>query len=186
MYYNTIFPGIQEQLCKFRRSAVPKVRDPSIPEKSLDILPATSYNLFSLVSGCSADGSVLGSGPRGRGFKSPHSDHRRRGLCIVRDGVFFFKANAISHSLRRSSSQNATRFAGLAFVFVDAGDLTGKKACHSVSAVSIRAAKTLYRSAAPPLQTGSLSADFRFGLAPYLIISCPPLQSQPKCNTIAQ
>ena len=26
-------------------------------------------------SGCSADGSVLGSGPRGRGFKSRHSDH---------------------------------------------------------------------------------------------------------------
>ena len=24
---------------------------------------------------CSADGSVLGSGPRGRGFKSRHSDH---------------------------------------------------------------------------------------------------------------
>ena len=27
-------------------------------------------------SGCSADGSALGSGPRGRGFKSRHSDHR--------------------------------------------------------------------------------------------------------------
>ena len=29
---------------------------------------------------------------------------RRRGLRIVRDGVFLFKANAVSHSLRRSSS----------------------------------------------------------------------------------
>ena len=29
----------------------------------------------SAVSGCSAGGSVLGSGPRGRGFESRHSDH---------------------------------------------------------------------------------------------------------------
>lgn len=42
---------------------------------------------------------------------------RRRGLRIVRDGVFFFKANAISHSLRRSSFPNRTRFAGLRFGF---------------------------------------------------------------------
>ena len=27
------------------------------------------------LTGCSAVGSALGSGPRGRGFKSPHSDH---------------------------------------------------------------------------------------------------------------
>src|SRR5699024_6497749 len=27
------------------------------------------------LSGCSADGSALGSGPRGRGFESRHSDH---------------------------------------------------------------------------------------------------------------
>ena len=33
------------------------------------------YNIQAL-SGCSADGSVLGSGPRGRGFKSRHSDHK--------------------------------------------------------------------------------------------------------------
>ena len=32
------------------------------------------YNIQAL-SGCSADGSVLGSGPRGREFKSRHSDH---------------------------------------------------------------------------------------------------------------
>ena len=28
------------------------------------------------LTGCSAVGSALGSGPRGRGFKSPHSDHK--------------------------------------------------------------------------------------------------------------
>ena len=44
----------------------------------------------SALSGCSAAGSVLGSGPRGRGFKSRHSDH------VVADFVsfaatFFFK-----------------------------------------------------------------------------------------------
>ena len=42
---------------------------------------------------------------------------RRRGLRIVRDGVFFFKANAASYSLRRSSSPTAPRFAGLAVGF---------------------------------------------------------------------
>ena len=29
-------------------------------------------------TGCSAVGSALGSGPRGRGFKSRHSDQRKR------------------------------------------------------------------------------------------------------------
>ena len=38
---------------------------------------------------------------------------RRRGLRIVRDDVFFFKANAVSHSLRRSSSpRKASGFVG--------------------------------------------------------------------------
>ena len=40
---------------------------------------------------------------------------RRRGLRIVRDDVFFFKANVIAHSLRRSSSPNRNRCAGLRF-----------------------------------------------------------------------
>ncbi len=39
------------------------------------------YNIQAL-SGCSADGSVLGSGPRGRGFKSRHSDHLLKVLFI--------------------------------------------------------------------------------------------------------
>ena len=38
---------------------------------------------------------------------------RRRGLRIIRDGVFLFKANAVSHSLRRSSfPRKAAGFAG--------------------------------------------------------------------------
>ena len=38
---------------------------------------------------------------------------RRRGLRIVRDDVCFFKANAVSHSLRRSSSpRKASGFVG--------------------------------------------------------------------------
>ena len=32
-----------------------------------------------LISGCSAAGSALGSGPRGREFKSPHSDQKAVG-----------------------------------------------------------------------------------------------------------
>ena len=38
------------------------------------------------VSGCSAVGSALGSGPRGRVFKSPHSDHVERVLKIRGSG----------------------------------------------------------------------------------------------------
>ena len=41
---------------------------------SLDIRVECHYNKKSC-SGCSAAGSALGSGPRGREFKSPHSDH---------------------------------------------------------------------------------------------------------------
>ena len=43
----------------------------------------------------------------------PPAAPRRRGLRIVRGGVFFFKANAVSHSLRRSSFPDRTRFAWL-------------------------------------------------------------------------
>ena len=46
-----------------------------------------------MLSGCSADGSVLGSGPRGRGFKSRHSDQNKRidlqvgpFVCVSRRG----------------------------------------------------------------------------------------------------
>ena len=39
------------------------------------ILSEIWYIIIEQSTGCSADGSVLGSGPRGRGFKSRHSDH---------------------------------------------------------------------------------------------------------------
>ena len=42
------------------------------------------YNIQAL-SGCSADGSVLVSGPRGRGFKSSHSDNLLKVLFINED-----------------------------------------------------------------------------------------------------
>ena len=45
---------------------------------------------------------------------------RRRGLRIVRDDVFFFQANVIAHSLRRSSFPNRNRFAGLRFGYAAA------------------------------------------------------------------
>ena len=44
---------------------------------SLDKTGKAHYNVKA-VSGCSADGSALGSGPRGREFKSPHSDQKKR------------------------------------------------------------------------------------------------------------
>ena len=45
------------------------------------------YNSIAFRSGCSAAGSALGSGPRGRGFKSRHSDQKSR-MCR-RSGFFF-------------------------------------------------------------------------------------------------
>ena len=48
------------------------------------------------------------------GVRVPSGVPRRRGLRIVRDDVFFFQANVIARSLRRSSSPTATRCAGLA------------------------------------------------------------------------
>ena len=50
-----------------------------------------------IISGCSAVGSALGSGPRGRAFESPHSDH-----VVVNDITFattflFLKISALAH-----------------------------------------------------------------------------------------
>ena len=81
--------------------------------------------LMASLAGCRVSGEAMGpSAARpavacaaGREFKSRHSDQRRRGLRIVRDGVFFFKAIAVSHSLRRSSFPNRTHFVGLRFGF---------------------------------------------------------------------
>ncbi len=56
---------------------------------------------------------------------------RRRGLRIVRDDVFFYAENVISHSLRRSSFPNRTRFAGLRFGFLF-GDLNFRAAVNDM------------------------------------------------------
>ena len=40
-----------------------------------------------IASGCSADGSVLGSGPRGHGFESRHSDHNKTDRFC---GLFYY------------------------------------------------------------------------------------------------
>ena len=50
-------------------------------------------------SGCSAVGSALGSGPRGRGFESRHSDHKKLFHRLVKElfvfhGVTGFKPTA--------------------------------------------------------------------------------------------
>ena len=42
-----------------------------------------------LSSGCSAAGSVLGSGPRGRAFESPHSDQSSAGSDFSDPALFF-------------------------------------------------------------------------------------------------
>ena len=54
---------------------------------------------------------------RGKCRQVPPLRPRRRGLHIVRDDIFLFKANAISHSFRHSSLPNRTRSAGLRFGF---------------------------------------------------------------------
>ena len=48
-----------------------------------------------MLSGCSADGSVLGSGPRGRGFKSRHSDHGKN-LAISTIAGFLLEISTVS------------------------------------------------------------------------------------------
>ena len=53
------------------------------------------------LSGCSAVGSALGSGPRGRGFESRHSDHKKLFHRLVKElfvfhGVTGFEQPALS------------------------------------------------------------------------------------------
>ena len=52
-----------------------RVRFPSPAPTHLPVLKEN-------ISGCSAVGSALGSGPRGRVFKSPHSDHKSAVIMI--------------------------------------------------------------------------------------------------------
>ena len=42
------------------------------------------------MSGCSAVGSALGSGPRGRGFESRHSDHNKRTKKMLNEKSLYF------------------------------------------------------------------------------------------------
>ncbi len=55
-------------------------------------------NLVIEKSGCSAVGSALGSGPRGRAFKSPHSD-QEKALKTSRFQGFSFLHNSLKNHL---------------------------------------------------------------------------------------
>ena len=59
--------------------------------KRLDKWGKGAYNKKLSYRGVAKFGIALGSGPRGPGFESRHSDHRRRERCIVHGGVLFFQ-----------------------------------------------------------------------------------------------
>ena len=65
----------------------------------LDNFAQRQYNSILLISvpGCSAVGSVLGSGPRGREFKSRHSDQNRQG-SIRNLSIYFLCRMRLSSS----------------------------------------------------------------------------------------
>ena len=88
-YYNREYAFVKEFSFKFCRV-------------SLDSRAKNPYNSLCCESGSSAVGSALGSGPRGREFKSHLSDHVVADLYIVRDDVFFFLPAGVPHSFRRS------------------------------------------------------------------------------------
>ena len=46
------------------------------------------------LTGCSAAGSALGSGPRGRGFESRHSDHKKLFHRLVKELFVFHRVTA--------------------------------------------------------------------------------------------
>ena len=61
-------------------------------------------------SGCSAVGSALGSGPRGRGFESRHSDHKKLFHRLVKElfvfhGVTGFEQPALATAGRKQSAE---------------------------------------------------------------------------------
>ena len=59
------------------------------------------------LTGCSAVGSALGSGPRGPGFKSPHSDHKRalkkmpKRKALIYQGFSAFSGQVFQHRFYR-------------------------------------------------------------------------------------
>ena len=62
----------------------------------LDNFAQRQYNSILLISvpGCSAVGSVLGSGPRGREFKSRHSDQKSTGFDKKPVDLFLYAERA--------------------------------------------------------------------------------------------
>ena len=66
----------------------------------LDNFAQRQYNSILLISvpGCSAVGSVLGSGPRGREFKSRHSDQKSTGFDKKPVDLFFVCRMRLSSS----------------------------------------------------------------------------------------
>ena len=59
-------------------------------------------------TGCSAVGSAPALGAGCRRFKSCHSDHRRRGLCIVRGDFFIKVVDALTPLLLLSAKSHVT------------------------------------------------------------------------------
>ena len=137
----------------------------------------------------------------------PPAAPRRRGLRIVRDGVFFFKANAVSHSLRRSSFPDRTRFAWLRsgqgrkappfvwYPYLVAGLEQGgglsespphgeEKAFAAACAFSPALAPGLLLSKSNPLRWASIC--FSLYPAPYPISSLAPRQNSTKDHLAAQ
>src|SRR5690554_1510352 len=49
-------------------------------------------------AGCSAAGSALGSGPRGRKFESSHSDHVKSDVSVI-EHLIFYLINTLRNSL---------------------------------------------------------------------------------------
>ena len=67
-----------------------KFREPQECEQSRETLK----EIKNRISRCSADGSAPALGAGCRRFESCHLDHRRRGLCIVRDDFFYKSGRA--------------------------------------------------------------------------------------------
>ena len=86
----------QQHLLGIRIMVVQRTLTPPVGVRSSH--PQPNRNRSSVVaavffSGCSADGSALGSGPRGRGFESRHSDQKTFQLWL--EGLFLFRTQKV-------------------------------------------------------------------------------------------
>ena len=61
-------------------------------------------------SGCSAVGSALGSGPRGRGFESRHSDHKKLFHRLVKELFVFSRSDGIRTARSRHSGTQTVQW----------------------------------------------------------------------------